>query len=117
MKTQDGLLSFNNSLSTSFDRAVSLAFAESNTYNPNLIGVLFQITINLSTSSTSFISIHDITTYKTRKNYILHAFHFSLDKQQFDRSMPVLLPTTDIYIQKSLFVCLMITNLMIYLKK
>jgi hypothetical protein len=42
MKTQGGLLSFNNFLSASLDQAVSLAFAESNQSNPDLIGVLFK---------------------------------------------------------------------------
>jgi hypothetical protein len=45
--TQGGLMSFNNFLSTSLDRAVSHAFAESNQHNPNLIGVLFEINIDL----------------------------------------------------------------------
>ena len=38
-ETKDGLISFNNFLSTSEDHAVSLAFAESNTNSPDLVGI------------------------------------------------------------------------------
>ncbi|HWY35013.1 MAG TPA: hypothetical protein VNX68_10225, partial [Nitrosopumilaceae archaeon] len=55
--TQGGLMSFNNFLSTSLDQAVSRAFAETNKDNPGLIGVLFQITINPSISSSPFANV------------------------------------------------------------
>ena len=74
MKTKGGLLSFNNFLSTSLDRAVSLAFAESNQYNPETIGVLFEITINPSVSSTVFTSIRDVSAYQTEEE-ILFSMH------------------------------------------
>ena len=74
MKTQGGLISFNNFLSTSLDRAVSFAFAESNQYNPDMIGVLFEITINPSISSTSFANIRDVSAYQTEEE-ILFSMH------------------------------------------
>jgi hypothetical protein len=54
MKTNGGLMSFNNFLSASLDRAVSLTFADRNQCDPDLIGVLFEITINPSIFSTRF---------------------------------------------------------------
>jgi tetratricopeptide (TPR) repeat protein len=74
MKTKGGLMSFNNFLSTSLDRAVSFTFADSNQYNPDLIGVLFKITINPSISSTFFANIHDISAYQTEEE-ILFSMH------------------------------------------
>ena len=74
MKTKGGLLSFNNFLSTSLDQAVSLAFAESNQDNPETIGVLFEITINPSVSSTVFTSIRDVSAYQTEEE-ILFSMH------------------------------------------
>ena len=47
MTRKGGLLSFNNFFSTSLDRPVSLGFAKNNQDDPDLIGILFQVTINL----------------------------------------------------------------------
>ena len=69
-KAKDGLISFNNFLSTSCDRDVSLVFAESNQFNSNLIGVLFEIDIDPSTTSTSFVDISEISHYQTEKEYL-----------------------------------------------
>ncbi|CAF1503547.1 unnamed protein product [Didymodactylos carnosus] len=74
VKAKDGLLSFNNFLSTSLDREVSLAFAESNQYNPDLKGVLFQITVNTSSSSTAFASVRHVSYYQ-EENEILFSMH------------------------------------------
>jgi tetratricopeptide (TPR) repeat protein len=74
MKTKGGLMSFNNLLSTSLDRAVSFAFAESNQDNPDLIGVLFKITINPLISSTFFANIHDVSAYE-KEEEILFSMH------------------------------------------
>jgi len=54
-----GLMSFNSFLSTSHDRIVSFAFAESNQNDPDLIGVFFEIIIDPSTPSTPFANICD----------------------------------------------------------
>ncbi|CAF1267984.1 unnamed protein product [Adineta steineri] len=74
VKTQGGLLSFNNFLSTSLDRTVSLAFAESNQNDPYLIGILFQITVNSSISLTPFANVHDIGNYQEEEE-ILFSMH------------------------------------------
>jgi hypothetical protein len=47
-KAKNELLSFNNFLSTSKDRDVSFTYAQCNQDNPDLIGVLFVMTINPS---------------------------------------------------------------------
>ncbi|CAF2703956.1 unnamed protein product [Rotaria sp. Silwood2] len=74
MKTQGGLLSFNNFLSTTMDHQVSLAFAESNQSNPDLIGILFAITINPSISNTAFANVHEVSYFKVEKE-ILFSMH------------------------------------------
>ncbi len=72
--TQGGLLAFNNFLSTSLDRAVSLAFAESTISNPDLIGVLFEINIDPSISSTSFSNVKN-DSYFQEEEEILFSMH------------------------------------------
>jgi tetratricopeptide (TPR) repeat protein len=64
IKTKGGLMSFNSFLSTSKDRNVSLAFAESNGNNPDLIGILFVMTIDSSKSTTPFASIDDVSYFQ-----------------------------------------------------
>ncbi|CAF0750095.1 unnamed protein product [Adineta steineri] len=60
-KIKGGLVSFNNFLSTSKDREVSYAFAESNQTNPDLVGILFVIKADPSQSTTPFASIAGIS--------------------------------------------------------
>ena len=67
-------MSFNNFLSTSLDREVSLAFAESNHDNPDLIGVLFEITIEPTISCTSYANVRDTSAYQTEEE-ILFSMH------------------------------------------
>ena len=75
MHTQGGLMSFNNFLSTSKDREVSFAFADSNQSNPDLIGILFQITIDGSISSPPFALLdHDISNFSSEQE-ILFSMH------------------------------------------
>jgi tetratricopeptide (TPR) repeat protein len=73
-KTQGGLISFNNFLSTSLDQAVSFAFAKSSTDNPDLIGVLFEIAINPSISSTSFANVQIVSCFQGEEE-ILFSMH------------------------------------------
>ena len=73
-QTQGGLLSFNNFLSTSLDREVSFAFADSIRFNPDMIGVLFQITINSSIDSSQFANVKDVSYYKG-EDEILFSMH------------------------------------------
>jgi tetratricopeptide (TPR) repeat protein len=74
LKTKDGLISFNNFLSTSIDPNVSFAFAESNQTDSNMTGVLFVITIDTSISSIPFAAIGNISNYQTEKE-ILFSMH------------------------------------------
>jgi tetratricopeptide (TPR) repeat protein len=74
MKTKGGLMSFNNFLSTSLDRAVSLAFAESNQCASDLIGVLFEITISPSISTYPFANIRNDSYYHEEEE-ILFSMH------------------------------------------
>jgi tetratricopeptide (TPR) repeat protein len=87
-QTPGGLLSFNNFLSTSLDRPVSHAFAESNQYNTDLIGVLFEININSSISSSPFANVGNASYYQTEKE-ILFSMHsiFRIGKiQRIDKN-------------------------------
>lgn len=74
MKNNGGLVSFNSFLSTSFDRTVSLAFADSNQDNPDLIGVLFRITINPSIALIPFAGISSFSHYSEEEE-ILFSMH------------------------------------------
>ena len=73
-ETKGGLMSFNNFLSTSKDRTVSLAFAESNESNPDLVGILFVMTIDTSKSTTPFASIKGIS-YFPEEDEVLFSMH------------------------------------------
>jgi tetratricopeptide (TPR) repeat protein len=75
MKTKGGLLSFNNFLSTSRDRDVSCAFADSNQSNPDLVGILFTITIDSSISASPFASIRDFSYYQDSEDEVLFSMH------------------------------------------
>ncbi|CAF4108678.1 unnamed protein product [Adineta steineri] len=74
MKTRGGLFSFNNFVSTSVDRDVSCAFADSNRDNPNLVGVLFEMTIDPSISSTPFADLRNVSQFSSEKE-ILFSMH------------------------------------------
>ncbi|CAF1344752.1 unnamed protein product [Adineta ricciae] len=73
-KTKGGLLAFNSFLSTSTVREVSLAFAESNGSDPNLVGVLFVMSIDSAKSTTPFASIND-ESYFQEEDEILFSMH------------------------------------------
>jgi hypothetical protein len=70
MKTKGGLLSFNNFLLARLDRALSLAFAEINQYNPDLTGVLFEITIDPSIPSFPFANVRNVSYYQREKDML-----------------------------------------------
>jgi hypothetical protein len=67
-------MSFNNFLFTSKDRDISLTFAESNLTNPDLIGILFVMTIDSSKSTTSFASINSVS-YFQMEDEVLFSMH------------------------------------------
>jgi tetratricopeptide (TPR) repeat protein len=74
-ETKDGLLAFNCFLSTSKDCAVSFAFAESNSINPDLVGILFIMTIDPAQSTTPFASITNVSYFKDKEDEVLFAMH------------------------------------------
>jgi tetratricopeptide (TPR) repeat protein len=74
MKTKGGLLAFNNFLSTSKVRDVSLDFAQRTMTSSNLVGVLFVMMIDPTTSSTPFADGHDVSAYE-REEEILFSMH------------------------------------------
>ncbi|CAF0930616.1 unnamed protein product [Adineta steineri] len=73
-KTKGGLLSFNNFLSTSRNRNVSLAFAQEAAINPDLVGILFVMSINPADSTTPFASITDVS-YFHKEDEVLFSMH------------------------------------------
>ena len=72
--TQGGLLAFNNFLSTSCNRKVSLKFAQQTIATSDLMGVLFIMTIDPSLATTPFANIKDVSYYK-KEQEILFSMH------------------------------------------
>ncbi|CAF5051489.1 unnamed protein product, partial [Rotaria sp. Silwood1] len=63
-KSKGGLISFNNFLSTSKNRNVSLGFAKDALVGTvDVVGILFQMTIDPSISSTPFASIRELSDF------------------------------------------------------
>jgi tetratricopeptide (TPR) repeat protein len=73
-KLKGGVLSFNNILSTSQDRSISLDFARHALAAPNSYGVLFQMTINPAKLSVPFASVREVG-YSSDDNEILFSMH------------------------------------------
>ncbi|CAF1510776.1 unnamed protein product [Adineta steineri] len=69
--TRGGLLSFNNFLSTSKDRDVSLLFAPQVATNPDLVGILFVISINPIHSTTPFACVSDVSHFHMEDEVLL----------------------------------------------
>ncbi len=67
-------MSFNNFLSASNDRQVSLHFAEGALTNTDMVGILFIMTVDTSVSSAPFASIREVSYYKTEEE-ILFSMH------------------------------------------
>ena len=74
MKTEGGLLSFNNFLSTSKNRNVSLEFSRRTVITSNLVGVLFIMNIDPSISATPFANVRNVSAYQTEEE-ILFSMH------------------------------------------
>jgi len=72
--TQGGLLAFNNFLSTSQNRNVSLEFARRTIATSNLVGVLFVMKIDPSISATPFVNVENVGYYPEEKE-ILFSMH------------------------------------------
>ncbi|CAF1502717.1 unnamed protein product [Adineta steineri] len=73
-KTKGGLLSFNNFLSTSKNRDVSLLFAPQAATNPDLVGILFVMSINPTHSTTPFASVSSVSYFHT-EDEVLFSMH------------------------------------------
>ena len=74
MNTKNGVMSFNNFLSTSKNRDVSLDFSRNALTNPDSVGILFVMTIDPSKSSTSFASITTASCFKA-EDEVLFSMH------------------------------------------
>ena len=74
-KIKGGLMSFNNFLSTSKDRDVSLDFARRALPNSDLVGILFVMTIDPSKSTTPFASIVDVSYYQDEEDEVLFSMN------------------------------------------
>ena len=69
------LLSFNNFLSTSKSRSVSLGFAHRAVSDKNMVGILFVITVDPSKATTPFAFIHDVGYHGNKEEEILFSMH------------------------------------------
>ncbi len=74
-KTKGGLMSFNNFLSTSKDREVSLSFARRALPNPDMVRILFVMVIDPLKSTTPFASITGVSYFKEKEEEVLFAMH------------------------------------------
>ncbi|CAF1471574.1 unnamed protein product, partial [Adineta steineri] len=100
MKTKGGLISFNNFLSTSKDRDLSYAFAESNQINPDLVAILFVMEVNPSQSTISFASVANISHFQEEEViFSMHSVFRIQDIKQMGKNNRLyevnLTPTTD----------------------
>jgi tetratricopeptide (TPR) repeat protein len=73
-KTKGGLISFNNLLSTSMKRAVSLGFAKRALEKTNTVGVLFDMVIDPTVLLTPFAAIREVSCFNTEEE-ILFSMH------------------------------------------
>jgi tetratricopeptide (TPR) repeat protein len=69
-----GLISFNNFLSTSTDREVSLEFAQTALIKPDTVGILFQMFVNPAVSSIPFAAIREMSFFNAEEE-ILFSMH------------------------------------------
>ncbi|CAF0791588.1 unnamed protein product [Adineta steineri] len=73
-KTKGGLMSFNNFLSTSTDKEVSVHFARRASAEPDKVGILFTMSIDPCIKSTPFASIQEVSYFKGEEE-ILFSMH------------------------------------------
>ncbi|CAF1480451.1 unnamed protein product [Adineta steineri] len=74
LKTKGGLLSFNNFLSTSTNRQVSLSFAQQTMETSDMVGILFVMNIDPSVPSTPFANVRDVSYFEGEEE-ILFSMH------------------------------------------
>jgi tetratricopeptide (TPR) repeat protein len=75
MNTKGGLMSFNNFLSTSKDREVSLRFARKAVEDSDSVAIFFIMKIDPSKSTTPFASINDVSYFKGKEDEVLFSMH------------------------------------------
>jgi tetratricopeptide (TPR) repeat protein len=73
-KTKGGLISFNNFLSTSKNRNLSLVFANNTPENSKMVRILFVMKINPTQSTTPFASIKNFSQY-SNEDEVLFSMH------------------------------------------
>ncbi|CAF0917150.1 unnamed protein product [Adineta steineri] len=73
-KAKNGLMSFNNFLSTSKDKKISLEFAEDASKKPDMVGILFIMSIDPYIKLTPFASIKEKSYFKQEEE-ILFSMH------------------------------------------
>ncbi|CAF0872618.1 unnamed protein product [Adineta steineri] len=73
-RAKGGLMSFNNFLSTSKDKEVSLSFAQRASSKPDMVGILFIMSIDPCLKSTPFASIKEESYFKQEEE-ILFSMH------------------------------------------
>lgn len=92
-KSRGGLISFNNFLSTTKNRNVSLDFTRQAVQtNPKSVGILFMMNIDPSISSASFARLDRVSFYKDAEEEVLFAMHtvFRIGsiEERFDNGEP-----------------------------
>jgi hypothetical protein len=78
-RNKGGLLLFNNFLSTSVDQNVGYLYADSARQNSEFVGIIFQIRIDRSVSSTPFASVQEFSYFNQaeKRDSFLNAYDFS----------------------------------------
>ncbi|CAF3265952.1 unnamed protein product [Rotaria sp. Silwood2] len=89
--SKGGLISFSNFLSTSKVRNVSLGFAKDALATADLVGVLFQMTIDPTVSSTPFASIREVSYFQAEEEILfsMHTVFRIGDVRQIDKESPL----------------------------
>ena len=75
IRTKGGLMSFNNFLSTSTDPDVAYFFADSISSVPDLIQIIFEMTIDTSVSLVPFANLENIGQFNEIEKEILFSMH------------------------------------------
>lgn len=75
IRTKGGLMSFNNFLSTSTDPDVARFFADTTSSVPDLIQIIFEMTIDTSVSSVPFANLENIGQFNETEKEILFSMH------------------------------------------
>ncbi|CAF3410943.1 unnamed protein product [Rotaria sp. Silwood1] len=90
-KNKGGLLSFNNFLSTSKNREKSFDFAKSALETTNMVGILFQMTVDPMISSTPFAFIREESYFEGEEEVLfsMHTVFRIGDIRKLDKNHPL----------------------------